>query len=331
MTNNAILSLSLRPQSLSDMVGQESVVRAIRNQMNKRPPAAFLLHGSTGVGKTSLARILAVSLQCSHQKLWGDPCAECWSRWKDFCIHEVNASETNGVEEIGKVAELGRYRPSPPARKRVIILDEAQLMSNSAQNLLLKHFEEATSHTVWIICTTVPNKILATLKRRCMAYQLRGLSFEDRELLLKRAAKTAKITRPLSPLVEAAATAQVSSPALLLMALEKYSSGMSAEESVSGNEGSPINTLLVCKAVTEGSWKDVQKTLKDITPEDVRWVRTSVSGWLCGILKRESNRTRCDLLARSIALLTEPAPLEETLMLHWMWANLCRVHKLLSS
>jgi hypothetical protein len=329
---NEILPLSLRPKYLSEMVGQDKLVSAIRKQIATRPPSAFLLHGGTGVGKTSLARILALSFQCQHQsKLWGEPCDECWSKWPEFCIHEINASETNGVEEIKKVAEMGRYRPAPPSHKRVIILDEAQLMSNNAQNLLLKHFEEASKHTVWIICTTVPNKVIVTLRRRCMTYQLHGLSFTDRETLLKRSAKAAEVKRPINTLIEAAAEAQLSSPALLLMALEKYAAGFSPEEAVSGNEGSIVNTLAICKAVTAGNWAQIRDAIKDVTSEDVRWVRASVSGWLCGVLKRESSSFKRDALSRSILVLTEMAPIEETLLLHWLWARMHSVCKLMSS
>lgn len=332
MKTDAILPLALRPRGLSEMVGQEKLVSAIRKQMSTRPPSVFLLHGSTGVGKTSLARILALSFQCDRQgKLWGEPCGECWSRWSEFCVHEVNASETNGVEEIGKVAEMGRYRPTPPSKKRVIILDEAQLMSNNAQNLLLKHFEEASKHTVWIICTTAPNKIIATLRRRCMTYQLHGLSFADREKLLKQSAEKAEVKRAIGPLVEAADSAQVSSPALLLMALEKYAAGFSPEEAVAGNEGTLVNTLAVCKAVTSGDWAKVREAVKDVTPEDVRWVRASVSGWLTGILKRESSSAKRDTIATAIRALVEPAPVEETLLLHWLWARLHSVCKGFSS
>lgn len=320
-----ILPVALRPRTLSAMVGQDKLAAAIRKQIAKRPPSAFLFYGGTGTGKTTMARILALAFQCQHQKLWGDPCPTCWRHWPEFAIHEINASEVSGVEEIGKVAGFAQHRPMLPSQRRVVILDEAQLLTNNAQNLLLKHFEEAAPETVWIVCTTVPGKILATLRRRCVTYQLKALGFEDREKLLRNAAKVSGITRNLRPLLERVNERQVASPALLLMALEKYESGLSTDEAVATVDGTGIDTLRICKAVTAGEWQKLRGFLDGVSTEDTRWVRAAVSGWLRGCLRQGSDPKRHKAEVDGIVLLTEAAPLEDTLLLHWLWARLYQI------
>ena len=317
-----ILSLSLRPRRLSDLIGQEAMVKALRNQMAKRPPQTFMFWGSTGVGKTTIARILAVAFQCTHQQpgLWGDPCAECWKRRSTFAIHEINASDVSGVEELGKVAQLSRFR-SMESAKRVIILDEFQKATNSAQNLLLKPFEEPPPGTIWIVLTTEPQKILPTLRRRCTTYLLKGLSIDDQEKMLRNAAAATGIARDLKPLFEAAHEQGVTSPALLLMALEKYAAGMGAKEAASGTDGGTVDSLRICKAVTSGDWPTLQKNLKDMTPDDSRFVRASVIGWIKGCLLRESSVKH----ASSLVELTAPAPLEDNLLMPWLLGVLWKI------
>lgn len=321
-----ILSLSLRPRTLSGLFGQEELVKSIRNLQKTRQPRAWLFHGSSGTGKTTTARIMAVAYNCQHMALWGDPCKECWDRQTDFAIHEINASETSGVEEMGKVAEISRFRPVG-SLKRVIILDEAQRASTAGQNLLLKPTEESPPSTVWIICTTEPSKILATLRRRCTTYQLRSLGFAEREKFLQKAAGVVKIERPLSDLYEQVHLANIGSPALLLQALDKYATGVSAEEAVAGADGVGANSLRICKAVTSGNWKNLRENLLAATPDEARWIRSSVSGWLRGILAKDNSPKTQERAAQSLYDLMANAPIDDAGMLLWLWPVLYKICK----
>lgn len=321
-----ILSISMRPRRLSELVGQKALVTSIRKQMTSRPPAAWLLHGGTGTGKTTTARILAAAFQCPHQgKLWGEPCDACWKTMSQFAINEINASEINGVEEIGKLADMAKYRPMPPSLKRVFILDEAQLLSTQSQNLLLKHFEDAPPHMVWIICTTAPTKILPTLRRRCVTYQLKGLGYEARQELLERTSKAISLDKPIEPLIEGTAEAGISSPALLLMALEKYASGATVPVAIAGTDAPGANSLRICKAVTSGNWNELKKYLAEAAPEEARWVRASILGWLRGGLIREASPKRQSTIASAIVELTAIAPLEDAMLMWWLWGTLYKV------
>ena len=318
-----VLSLSLRPRQLSGLFGQEALVKSIRAHQAARPPQAWLFTGATGVGKTTLARILAVSYQCTHQKLWGDPCDACWAERESFSIHEINASDVSGVEELGNVARLSRTRPVGSA-KRVIILDEFQRASTAAQNLMLKPMEEPPSTTVWIVCTTDPTKILATLRRRLTTYQLKGFNFAQREAFLTRVAATIKLARPLAPLFEQVHLADVSGPALLLQALEKYAAGGTPEEAVAGADAVSTDSLRICKAMTAGDWPSLCKLLQNVSADEARWVRSSTSGWIKSFLSRSDGKEAARA-AMALRELTATAPMEDSLLVFWLWAVLHKI------
>lgn len=319
-----ILSLSLRPRSLGSLYGQAETVRAIRKQMATRPPQTWMFVGAAGTGKTSTARILSVAYQCTHQPpdKWGTPCQACWDAQASFSIHEINASDVSGVDELREVAELSRCAPMYGSY-RVIIVDEAQRISTAAQNMLLKPFEEPPASTVWIVCTTDPQKILPTLRRRCVTYRLHTLGITQQEDFLKRAAVKAKIALPLEPLFEQVHMMDVGAPALLLQALEKYAAGTSASEAVAGVDAHGIESLRICKAVTSGSWDDVVTNLKDATPEEARWIAASVRGWLRGGL---ASGLQPEQAAAGILELCK-IPFDDSVILHWLWATLYSVTK----
>ena len=319
-----VLSLSLRPRTLSGLFGQEALVKSIRHHQATRPPQAWLFTGATGTGKTTVARIMSVAYQCPHQKLWGDPCESCWAEREGFSIHEINASDVSGVDELGQVAKLSRTRPVGSA-KRVIILDEAQKISNAAQNLLLKSFEEPPATTVWIVCTTDPVKILATLRRRLTTYQIKGFTFSQREAFLTRVAATIKLARPLAPLFEQVHLADVSGPALLLQALEKYAAGSSPEESVAGTDAVSTDSLRICKAMTSGDWPSLCKLLQNVSADEVRWVRSSTAGWLRGIMRNGRSEKDTATAALSLSELMGPAPLEDSNLIYWIWPILWKI------
>src|SRR5208283_858923 len=103
------LALSLRPRKFSQLIGQGSVVSAIKEQYaQKREPPAWMFVGPTGTGKTTLARILALSLQCEHGEM-GEPCEACRKEVASFAIHEINASDVSGVNEMAQVAQGSVY------------------------------------------------------------------------------------------------------------------------------------------------------------------------------------------------------------------------------
>jgi DNA polymerase-3 subunit gamma/tau len=305
------------------LIGQRNLVRAIRNQVAKRMPQAWLFHGPSGTGKTTLARIVALSYQCQQQKQWGQPCDECWKNWDSLAIHEINASEVNKVEDMREVVERARYRPLPPSSKRVFILDEAQRLTTQAQNLLLKPFEEPAESTIWIICTTEPGKILATLKRRCMTYALRPLTMDDTEKFLKHYVEKLGIETDTAQLTDAVHQANISSPAMLLMVLDKLAAKMPIVEAVAGI--GDASSLAICKAVSGGDWSSLRAELLKLSNDDARFLRASVGGWLRGILLKDPSPSRQRMMAQSLSELMGDAPLDDTILMPWLTAKLYQI------
>ncbi len=255
--------------------------------------------------------------------VWGDPCDECWRRRSSYAIHEVNASDVTGVDEIRQVVEMSRYKPTHHG-KRVVILNEAQKLSNSSQNLLLDPFEKPADHLVWIICTTDPGKILDTLRKRCVKYQLRSLGITASEEFLRQTAAKAGIVKPLEPLFEQCHLMQVAAPRDLLMALEKYASGTSASEAVAGADESGIDSLRICRAVCQGKWNELKECMREATPEQSRLIRASMVGYLRAILIKDPGPAQQKRAADSLIELST-FPFDDTAMLSWLWGTLWRV------
>lgn len=327
-----VLSLSLRPRSFADLVGQKSLVQSIESQMSSgRVPRAWMFHGQSGGGKTTIARILALSLQIDGKEdgVFGAPSEAMWARFGDYAIYEINASSVNGVEALGRIADESTFLPSPPSKQRIYILDEAQRISDAAQNLLLKHFEDAPQTTTWMICTTHPQKILPTLRRRCFTLLVNPLSDVAMTKLLERAAKRIKLTKKLEPLKEQLDIAGINSPALILMALERYAGGASAATAVKTGD-SELDSLRICRAFVRGDWPLIRAELKIASPEDARLIRLSVMGYLRSIMLSDSPSIPSSRLAATIRELATPGPIEDPAYLAWVSAILyqeCKKYK----
>jgi hypothetical protein len=305
------------------LVGQEKVTSALHKQFTKgRKPQALLFYGASGTGKTTLARIVAYALQCGHQKTWGSPCEACWAT--TWAIHEINASESLGVQEAKEIAEQARYAPGYPSSYRVIILDEAQNISKQGQNLLLKPFEEPASTTMWIICTTEPKKIIPTLRRRCVDYALQPLDSEGVKSLLRSVAARVGVgnIQELKPLYLALREQEVTSPALVLMAVEKFTSGVPAAQAVAQTDVA-FESLDVCRATASGNARKLATLLKAVKPEEARYMRASVAGYMRAILL--NGNTVSPSVIKALEEITGPAPLEDALLLQWLTAKLMKV------
>ena len=167
-----------RPARFEDMVGQEAVVATLKNQVaSGRIAHAYLFCGSRGTGKTSAAKILARAVNCEHPEQ--APCGHCsvCERSGDegfIDILEIDAASNNGVEEIRDLREKVKY---PPAygRYKVYIIDEVHMLSTGAFNALLKTLEEPPAHVVFILATTEPSRLPATVLSRCQRFDFHRL------------------------------------------------------------------------------------------------------------------------------------------------------------
>lgn len=172
-----------RPLQFSEMVGQEHITRTLKNQIiANRVGHAYLLNGGRGTGKTSAAKILARAINCLNPKD-GEPCNEC-----EICkgaisgaltdIVEMDAASNNSVEDIRSIREEVNFLPTK-AKYRVYIIDEVHMLSTGAFNALLKTLEEPPEHVKFILATTEPQKLPATILSRCQRFDFKRISNED--------------------------------------------------------------------------------------------------------------------------------------------------------
>lgn len=295
-----ILSLSTRPKTLDEMVGQKELVNHIRGHFKKRIPQAWMLVGGTGVGKTTTARILALTLQCRHQERIGNPCPRCQKNYSRFDIMEINASHIRGVTELEGTLEGYDYAPKPGSKNRVYILDEAQMLSAHAQSLMLKYLEDCPKTTYWIICTTDPQKIKSTIHSRCVVYRVPNLNHNGVERLVRKSLEKVESKLDAEELSDALNENQVTSPRRILMAVEKYAAGMEAEAAARISD-SKLDAYTICRSVIKGDWEKVARNLQEANPEDVPLIRASVAGYLKTMLLGETSiGSRSKRIAKSI-------------------------------
>ncbi|WP_460554028.1 DNA polymerase III subunit gamma/tau [Comamonas piscis] len=182
-----VLARKYRPRNFSEMVGQEHVVQALSNALvQQRLHHAYLFTGTRGVGKTTVSRILAKSLNCTgvdgHGGITAAPCGVCPActeidsgRFPDYT--ELDAASNRGVDEVQGLLEQAVYKPSQ-GRFKVFMIDEVHMLTNTAFNAMLKTLEEPPEYLKFVLATTDPQKVPVTVLSRCLQFNLRPMAPE---------------------------------------------------------------------------------------------------------------------------------------------------------
>ena len=264
-----------RPTTFEEIVGQEHITKTLRNQIIAgRVGHAYLLNGGRGTGKTSTAKILARAINCLNPKD-GEPCNEC-----EICresingsltdIVEMDAASNNSVEDIRQIRDEVNFLPTK-AKYRVYIIDEVHMLSTGAFNALLKTLEEPPEHVKFILATTEPQKIPATILSRCQRFDFKKISEENIEKRLKIVCKESNIEiteEALKVIAFLAEGAMRDALSILERCIQDGDSKID-EEKVKDLVGIPKLTYIyqITKAIIEYNSEEALKAIEDVIKE----------------------------------------------------------------
>jgi DNA polymerase-3 subunit gamma/tau len=250
------LARSWRPKTFSELVGQDHVVKALTHALDQgRLHRAWLFTGTRGVGKTTIARIMAKALNCTGSdgsgKMTSEPCGKCPAcmeidagRFVDYI--EMDAASNRGVDDIASLLEKAAYAPSN-GRYKVYMIDEVHMLTNHAFNAMLKTLEEPPEHVKFILATTDPQKIPVTILSRCLQFNLKQMPVPLIVEHLEKVLAAEKVEYEVNALRVLAKAAQGSMRDALSLTDQAiaYAAGKVSEESVRGMLGTLDDAYLI--------------------------------------------------------------------------------------
>lgn len=183
--NYVVSAIKYRPQHFNTVVGQSHITTTLKNAIKTNQLAhSFLFCGPRGVGKTTCARILAKTINCTNRTEDAEACDQCPScvSFKEntsFNVHELDAASNNSVDDIRELIEQVRFAPPGGSKYKVYIIDEVHMLSQSAFNAFLKTLEEPPAHAIFILATTEKHKILPTILSRCQIFDFNRITSND--------------------------------------------------------------------------------------------------------------------------------------------------------
>lgn len=276
------LYLKYRPQSLSEIHGNDQVVASLRGMLSDREtcPHSFLLTGGTGCGKTTIGRIIAKELGCKGQDL-----------------REVDTADFRGIDTIRDIRKQSQYKPlEGPCR--VWLLDEVHKLSNDAMNALLKILEDTPKHVYFILCTTDPQKLIPTIKGRCSTFQVTPLPEKIMMRLLRHVVKS-EGAQLVKPVYEQIIMDSLGHPRNALQILDQVLrvepdqrldvAKRSAEQQ--------SESIELCRLLLKGGtgWKPVATILSGLKDQDPESIRRHVLGY-CQAVLLKSDQERAGLV-----------------------------------
>ncbi len=269
-----VLARKWRPQGFDDLIGQEPIIRILKNSIDQGKVAhAYLFSGPRGVGKTSTARILAKALNCKNGPT-SNPCgmcASCISVTDGYSIDvmEIDGASNNSVNDIRDLRERVKYAPSG-GRYKVYIIDESHMLSDAAFNALLKTLEEPPPHVVFVLATTASKKIPSTVLSRCQHLPFRRIPSQEIKERLKKIslAENINISGPALELIARAADGSLRDSLTILDQLSSFSSDIK-ESDVKDLLGITDFGLLsqISVAIIEGKREEILRIVEELVEQ----------------------------------------------------------------
>ncbi|MGA9392745.1 MAG: DNA polymerase III subunit gamma/tau [Candidatus Sulfotelmatobacter sp.] len=272
-----VLARKYRPQKFSEVIGQEHVTRTLQNALEQgRTAHGYIFSGHRGIGKTTVARILAAALNCrSSDKPVAEPCGICEScteirAGNAVDVIEIDAATNRGIDEIRELREAARYKPARD-RFKIYILDEAHQITDAAFNALLKTLEEPPDHIVFMLATTQPEDIPQTIRSRCQHFSFRAVKFDAivgqlRDLVARE--KIEADNDALALLAEAGDGSMRDALSILDQAIASCSGRLTADSVRNLVGAAPAHILEeVMQAVARGASEDVLRQVDHLISE----------------------------------------------------------------
>ncbi len=272
-----VLARKYRPQKFSEVIGQEHVTRTLQNAIEQgRTAHGYIFSGHRGIGKTTVARILAMALNCrSKNTPVPEPCGVCEScteirAGNAVDVIEIDAATNRGIDEIRELREAARYRPARD-RFKIYILDEAHQITDAAFNALLKTLEEPPDHIVFMLATTQAEDIPQTIRSRCQHFSFRAVKFDAivtqlRDLVTRE--KIAADDDALALLAEAGDGSMRDALSILDQAIASASGKITADSVRNLVGAAPAHILeQVMQAVSEGRSEEILRQVDHLISE----------------------------------------------------------------